>query len=88
MAKSRKAARSRIGQRAIITAGKRAVWALFHAVEKPNSKRAYAKALRYIGELGALAQLFEEVAARNYRTIKIGGKAKRAHAFVRKVRKA
>lgn len=83
---SRTRAKRRIGQRAIHTAAKRAVRALYHAVRLNKSNRAYEKAVREITGLGSLAKLFEEAAARNYRLIRLGTKSGKPAIFAQKVR--
>ena len=77
---------ARIGERAIESSAKRAIAALFDAVKKPNSNRAYEKAVRSIAHLRALAHLFEDAAARNYRIIRLGTKGKRSAIFAQRVR--
>lgn len=72
MATKRQAANKRIGQRVIESYAKKAVRALFAAVEKPNSNYAYKKAVQAIAKLGTLAELFEDAASRNYRVVRLG----------------
>jgi hypothetical protein len=85
MATKRKPAK-RIGQKAILRSTKQAVDNLFQAVAKPKSNRAYDQALKAITELGTLANLFEEAAARKYRVIRLGHRSGKTSIFAQKAR--
>ena len=79
--------KTRIGQRAIRAYTKALLDSIETYQRKPmkTARRRYLDAVR---SLGALALLFEEVAARKYRVIRLGLKTKKPAIFAERVRKA
>lgn len=71
----RAAANRRVGRRAIVRYTRQLVMRVDGYLAKPT-KRAERRYLDAVQSLGALALLFEEAAARNYRVIRLGLKAK------------